>query len=174
MPRALLLSTLCGLLALVPGCDFDGAWEGWCARTRCDEVPDAGPASLCGQGLGCPEGQSCMYSHSGGGTCMPDCSGYPQECGPGLDCKLVLSEDQAHVRPVCTAYGTETGVCSSVSDCAELRTCTLGITGYACLEICNPHHSTCELDVPPGADAGEPLPCHHDESMPEGWGVCRR
>ena len=162
---------------LVAGCDFDGAWESWCARTRCNETPPDAGSSLCEAGRGCPSGQACLYSSPGQGTCRPTCTGYAGGCGAGRDCKLLLAEDQTHLVPVCTALGTSTGNCSTVEDCVELRTCAapVGSAGFACLEMCNPYHPDCVLDVPAGSDAGVPAPtCFNDGTLPDGWGVCAK
>ncbi|MGC4118374.1 MAG: hypothetical protein QM765_28240 [Myxococcales bacterium] len=167
-------AALCAL-TLFAGCDFDAAWESWCARTDCQvEPPDAGSAipSLCRQGRGCQGTERCIYLGPGNGTCLPSCTGYPGGCGAGADCKLLMNEDQAHLVPVCTAFGAETGACSGVEECAEFRTCANGTSGFACLELCSPYHTACVLDLPAGADAGPP--CFNDGTMPDGWGVCRQ
>lgn len=185
MTRAL-LPALPALLALA-GCDFDAAWESWCARTDCSAAaPDAGE-SLCGE---CPAGSTCTLTSGGAGVCRTSCTGYPGACGSGLDCKLLLGEDKAHLVPVCVGLGAGTGECSSVDECAEQRTCAQGSSGaFTCLELCNPYHPACTLDLPRAdagapSDAGEPpdtgvppdaeVPCASDPSMPAGWGVCRK
>jgi len=157
---ALLSAVLPLVASLTPACDFDAAYQSWCEKNGCD----GGLAYRC---EGCDSSDDVCVVLDGAASCEKTCTGFPDGCPAGLDCKPVASAYQSTLVPACVPSGTSTDLCSgSPLECAPAYTCAKDFLDvWRCREICSPFVRACAL--------AEQECVTGYYGFPEEWGYCQ-
>ena len=168
MTRALALLSLAGCLALLaPACDYDAAWQTWCAKNHCDgggsEAGDGGVALQCD---GCGALGDVCVALDNAAACKKTCTGF-SSCEGLDDCKPVPSTAQGlALVAACVPSGSSTELCVSALDCAAGYTCIKDpLDVRRCVEVCTPFKGTCS-SAALACSFGEP-------GFQVDWGYCR-
>lgn len=141
-------------LGSFPCAEDDRCPDGWtcragtCSRQGGLGSPDGGggtPTRECESDRDCPASQFCFGGQTAS-KCLVPCTGAPDECNTGFDCKLFPGIRGDKFVPVCARTGTGKGACESPLDCAAGYSCARWqfSTDYLCREQCNPYHQTCD------------------------------
>ncbi len=160
----------------LPGCgsDSDCADGYWCFRSntwnQCLPQGEGQTGDSCADdGFSCDEGNFCLYGQTDQAYCSADCTGFPDACGEGEECRYIGSGVNLCMptgdRQVGESCADDAQACNDESICIAV-----GQPGAFCAQICTfdsdncPEGTTCNftpgglgLCAPPDFNPEEPI-----------------